>query len=73
MNPQKIRVRGYPLSGIFGPCARSLAGGCGCGAWLAVAAVVVVGVILGGCLISGTRMVPYLYRQYVRSDGGTIS
>ena len=26
-----IRVRGFPLNGIFGPCARLLAGGCG--AW----------------------------------------
>ena len=24
-----IRVRGYPLNGIFGPCACLLAGGCG--------------------------------------------
>ena len=29
--PYIIRVRGFPLNGIFGPCACLLAGGCG--AW----------------------------------------
>ena len=56
-----IRVRGYPLNGIFGCCACLLVvavgrGGC----WLVVAATAAaIGVILSVCLIRGTWQLPY--------------